>query len=227
MGIMRVDHPDILDFINAKHNDDCLNNFNISVGITDAFMEALEKDADWPLVFPDPAHPSYNTEWDGDLEKWKAAGRPVLVHKIVKAREIWDRIIASAWTSAEPGVFFIDRANKQSNSWYFSPLVCTNPCGEQPLPAWGICNLGAVNLGRFATDSGEVAWDDLRRAIRYSVRFLDNVIDVSKYPLKQIDNIVTAKEYWIYQSLSEWRDLNATRVLREYKNLLGPDLPKP
>ena len=181
MLITNIWHPDVLDFIDAKREAGKITNANISVGITDAFMEALEKDADWPLVFPDPMHPSYNTEWDGDLEKWKAAGRPVVVHKIVKAREVWDRIIASAWTSAEPGVFFIDRANKQSNSWYFSPLVCTNPCGEQPLPAWGICNLGALNLGRFATESGEVAWDELRRAVRYSVRFLDNVIDATPY----------------------------------------------
>jgi ribonucleoside-diphosphate reductase alpha chain len=181
MLITNVWHPDVLDFIDAKREAGKITNANISVGITDGFMEALEKDADWPLVFPDPMHPAYNSDWDGDLEKWKAAGRPVLVHKIVKAREIWDRIIASAWTSAEPGVFFIDRANKQSNSWYFSQLVCTNPCGEQPLPAWGICNLGALNLGRFATDSGEVAWDELRRAVRYSVRFLDNVIDATPY----------------------------------------------
>jgi ribonucleoside-diphosphate reductase alpha chain len=181
MLITNVWHPDILDFIDAKREAGKITNANISVGITDAFMEALEKDADWPLVFPDPMHPAYNSDWDGDLEKWKSAGRPVLVHKVVKARDVWNRIIASAWTSAEPGVFFIDRANKQSNSWYFSQLVCTNPCGEQPLPAWGICNLGAINLGRFATDSGEVAWEELRQAIRYSVRFLDNVIDATPY----------------------------------------------
>jgi ribonucleoside-diphosphate reductase alpha chain len=181
MLITNVWHPDVLDFIDAKREAGKITNANISVGITDAFMEAMEKDADWPLVFPDPMHPSYNTEWDGDLDKWKAAGRPVVVHKIVKAREVWNRITASAWSSAEPGVFFIDRANKQSNSWYFSQLVCTNPCGEQPLPAWGICNLGAINLGRFSTESGEVAWDELRRAVRYSVRFLDNVIDATPY----------------------------------------------
>ncbi len=181
MLITNVWHPDVLDFIDAKREAGKITNANISVGITDAFMEAVDKDADWPLIFPDPMHPSYNTEWDGDLEKWKSAGRPVIVHKIVKARAVWNRIIESAWTSAEPGVFFIDRANKQSNSWYFSQLICTNPCGEQPLPGWGICNLGAINLGRFATDSGEVAWDDLRQAIRYSVRFLDNVIDATPY----------------------------------------------
>ncbi|MEK7393226.1 MAG: ribonucleotide reductase N-terminal alpha domain-containing protein, partial [Fibrobacterota bacterium] len=181
MLITNVWHPDVLDFIDAKREAGKITNANISVGITDPFMEAVEKDADWPLIFPDPMHPSYNSDWDGDIEKWKSAGRPVIVHKIVKARSIWNRIIESAWTSAEPGVFFIDRANKQSNSWYFSQLICTNPCGEQPLPGWGICNLGAINLGRFATDSAEVAWDDLRKAIRFSVRFLDNVIDATPY----------------------------------------------
>lgn len=181
MLITNVWHPDVLDFIDAKREAGRITNANISVGVTDAFMDAVNADADWPLVFPDPQHPSYNAEWDGDLDKWKAQGRPVLVHKIVKAREVWDRIIKSAWTSAEPGVFFIDRANKASNSHYFSRLICTNPCGEQPLPQWGICNLGAINLGRFATESGDVAWDDLRRTVRYAVRFLDNVIDATPY----------------------------------------------
>ena len=181
MLITNVWHPDVLDFIDAKREAGKITNANISVGVTDPFMEAVAADADWPLVFPDPQHPAYNGDWDGDIEKWKSQGRPVIVHKIVKAREIWDRIIASAWTSAEPGVFFIDRANKESNSHYFSPLICTNPCGEQPLPAWGICNLGAINLGRFSTPQGDVAWDDLRRAVRYAVRFLDNVIDATPY----------------------------------------------
>jgi len=181
MLITNIWHPDILDFIDAKREAGKITNANISVGITDAFMDAVAADADWPLVFPDPQHPAYNGDWDGDLDKWKAQGRPVIVHKIVKAKEVWNRIIASAWTSAEPGVFFTDRANKQSNSHYFSPLICTNPCGEQPLPAWGICNLGAINLGRFSTPQGEVAWDELRRTVRYAVRFLDNVIDATPY----------------------------------------------
>jgi len=181
MLITNVWHPDVLDFIDSKREAGRITNANISVGVTDPFMDAVAADADWPLVFPDPQHPAYNGDWDGDLDKWKAQGRPVIVHKIVKAREIWDRIIQSAWTSAEPGVFFIDRANKSSNSHYFSRLICTNPCGEQPLPQWGICNLGAINLGRFATEQGEVAWDELRRTVRYAVRFLDNVIDATPY----------------------------------------------
>lgn len=180
MLILNVWHPDVLNFINAKREAGKITNANISVGLTDAFMDAVQNDADWDLIFPDPQHPDYDSQWNGDLAAWQAAGRPVNVHKTIKARELWNNIIESAWASAEPGLWFIDRANKMSNSHYFSPLVCTNPCGEQPLPAWGICNLGAINLSQFVHDN-EVAWDELRRAVRYGVRFLDNVIDATPY----------------------------------------------
>lgn len=180
MLILNVWHPDVLGFINAKREAGKITNANISVGLTDAFMEAVEADADWDLVFPDPQTPNYNEEWDGDIEKWRAAGKPINVHRTVKARTIWNSIVESAWASAEPGLWFIDRTNKMSNSAYFSPLICTNPCGEQPLPAWGICNLGAINLGQFVK-SKAVEWDELKQAVRYAVRFLDNVIDATPY----------------------------------------------
>ncbi len=180
MLILNVWHPDVLSFINAKREMGKITNANISIGLTDDFMEAVQADGDWDLVFPDCETPGYDQEWDGDIEKWRAAGKPVSVYKTVKAREIWNNIVESAWTSAEPGLWFIDRANKMSNSHYFSQLICTNPCGEQPLPAWGICNLGALNLSQFVED-GEVNWDDLRLATRYAVRFLDNVIDATPY----------------------------------------------
>jgi ribonucleoside-diphosphate reductase alpha chain len=128
MLILNVWHPDVLSFINAKREMGKITNANISVGLTDAFMEAVQADADWDLVFPDPQAPGYNEEWDGDIEKWRAAGKPVNVYKTIKARELWNNIIESAWASAEPGLWFMDRANKMSNSWYFSPLICTNPC---------------------------------------------------------------------------------------------------
>jgi ribonucleoside-diphosphate reductase alpha chain len=128
MLILNVWHPDVLSFINSKREAGKITNANISVGLTDAFMDAVNADAEWDLVFPDPQHPTYNEEWDGDLEKWRAAGKPVNVHKTIKARELWNNIIESAWASAEPGLWFIDRANKMSNSHYFSPLICTNPC---------------------------------------------------------------------------------------------------
>jgi ribonucleoside-diphosphate reductase alpha chain len=180
MLILNVWHPDVLEFIEAKRTMGRITNANISVGITDDFMAAVKADGDWELVFPDTNDPGYDESWNGDLNDWRAAGKPVVVYKTVKARQVWDTIIESAWASAEPGIFFIDRYNQLSNSWYFAPILCTNPCGEQGLPAWGVCNLGALHLGKFVQD-GQVLWDDLRAAVRYAVRFLDNVIDSTPY----------------------------------------------
>jgi ribonucleoside-diphosphate reductase alpha chain len=128
MLIMNVWHPDILEFINSKRRMGRITNANISVGITDDFMEAVKADREWELVFPDTATPDYDDLWDGNLAAWQAAGRPVVVHKTARARDIWDSIIESAWASAEPGVFFVERYNKMSNSWYYAPILCTNPC---------------------------------------------------------------------------------------------------
>lgn len=185
MLILNVWHPDVVEFVNSKREAGKIVNANISVGVTDDFMEAVEADADWDLVFPDVADPEYNSKWDGYLPNWLAMGKRVIKHKTVKARELWHNIIESAWASAEPGLFFIDRANKMSNSWYFSPLICTNPCGEQPLPGWAVCNLGAINLSKFVekdeTGEWQVSWEKLGISIRYAVRFLDNVIDSTPY----------------------------------------------
>src|SRR5215467_2617154 len=182
MLILNCWHPDVLEFINSKREMGKITNANISVGITDRFMDAVEKDADWDLVFPDTSEPDYENSWDGNLDKWQAAGKPVITYKTVRARQMWNMIVESAWSSAEPGVFFLERANKMSNSWYYDSgyLGCTNPCGEQPLPGFGVCNLGAVNLSKFVVD-GEVAWEDLGKTVRYAVRFLDNVIDATPY----------------------------------------------
>jgi ribonucleoside-diphosphate reductase alpha chain len=182
MLILDCWHPDVLEFIGSKREMGKITNANISVGITDRFMDAVHANADWDLAFPDSSDPSYEQTWDGNLEKWIASGKQVVVHNTVKARAIWDSIIESAWASAEPGVFFIERANKMSNSWYYDSgyLGCTNPCGEQPLPGFGVCNLGAINLSKFASE-GDVAWDDLGKAVRYAVRFLDDVIDATPY----------------------------------------------
>lgn len=180
MLILNVWHPDILDFIASKREMGKIENANISVGITDDFMQAVKDDADWTCEFPDTLDPAYDTEWDGNMNAWKAAGHGVISYKTVKAREIWDAIIESAWVSAEPGVFFIDRYNHMSNSSYYNDIASTNPCGEQGLPPWGVCNLGSINLSRFVRDS-EVLWDELGQSVRYAVRFLDNVIDDTPY----------------------------------------------
>lgn len=181
MLILNDWHPDLPDFINAKREAGKITNANISVAVSDAFMAAVRADADWELVFPDTTHPEYASEWHGDMAAWRAAGRPVVTHKTLKAREIWNSITESAWASAEPGVFFQDQYNRFSNSGYYSTISCTNPCGEQGLPPWGVCNLGAIHLAKFVTDDRQVNWSDLGRAVRYGVRFLDDVIDSTPY----------------------------------------------
>ena len=180
MLICDVWHPDLLEFISAKRQMGKITNANVSVGVTDDFMTAVRADAHWDLVFPDTSDPDYDAGWDGDLAAWQARGKGVTVHRRMRAREIWDTIIDSAWASAEPGVWFKERANRMSNSWYYAPLVCTNPCGEQPLPGWSVCNLGALNLARFVSD-GEIQWQELGTAVRAAVRFLDNVVDATPY----------------------------------------------
>jgi len=128
MLILNDWHPDVFDFINSKREAGKITNANISVGLSDRFMDAMKADADWDLQFPDTSHPDYDTVWDGDLEKWIASGREVITYKTIKARDLWNAIIESAWASAEPGVWFRERSNKMSNSWYFNPLIATNPC---------------------------------------------------------------------------------------------------
>ena len=185
MLICDVWHPDVMEFIGAKREMGKITNANISVGVTDAFMEAVRADGEWQLGFPDIDDPDDEEAWNGDLDAWKARGKRTIVHRTVRARQVWEALIESAWASAEPGLWFRDRANAMSNSGYYAPLVCTNPCGEQPLPEWSVCNLGAINLGRFARDGGAgqegVAWDELATAVRYAVRFLDDVVDATPY----------------------------------------------
>ncbi len=179
-------HPDIFSFINSKREAGKITNANISVGVSDKLMEAVKVDGDWDLVFPDTGDPNYDDVWDGNLDSWIAGGHSVVHFRTVKAREVWNAIIESAWASAEPGVFFRERYNKMSNSHYFAPIICTNPCGEQGLPAWGVCNLGAINLAKFYDEErNDVDWDDLEITVRYATRFLDNVIDSTPYFFEQ------------------------------------------
>lgn len=173
-------HPDIEEFIDAKREAGKITNANISVTLSDKFMQAVDEDKDWVLAFPDTTHPAYATEWDGDLEKWLEKGYTTNLYKMVKARELYRKIVESAWASAEPGIWFIDRANAMSNSWYFDRLIATNPCGEQGLPGFGVCNLGAINLAKYVNQDG-VMWDDLYNDVQTVVRFLDNVIDATPY----------------------------------------------
>lgn len=186
MLILNCWHPDLEEFITSKTSMGKITNANISVGITDDFMTAVKNNDDWDLVFPDKNDPEYDKIWNGDLNHWKKLGKKTIVYRTVRARELWDKIIESAWASAEPGLFFVDRYNKMSPSSYFAPIQCTNPCGEQGLPAWGVCNLGAINLAQFVDETTQdVAWNSLKKTIRTAVRFLDNVIDVTPYFFKE------------------------------------------
>ncbi|WP_128101290.1 adenosylcobalamin-dependent ribonucleoside-diphosphate reductase [Paenibacillus sp. DCT19] len=186
MLMMNDWHPDVLDFITVKQTMGQVTNANLSVCVSNGFMEAVKQDGDWELVFPDTSDPDYDTEWNGDLQQWRDAGRSVIPYRTVKAREIWSTIIESAWKSAEPGVVFMEYYNQMSNSWYFNPIICTNPCGEQGLPGWGVCNLSAINLSKFYdAEADDVAWGELAETTRVSARFLDNVIDATPYHFEE------------------------------------------
>lgn len=179
-------HPDVLDFITVKQTMGQVTNANLSVCVSNGFMKAVKEDLEWELVFPDTKDPEYDELWTGDLDAWKKLGKHVVPYKTVRAREVWHTIIESAWKSAEPGVVFMEYYNQMSNSWYFNPIICTNPCGEQGLPGWGVCNLSAINLSKFYDGSKhEVDWEELSKVTRWSVRFLDNVIDTTPYHFEE------------------------------------------
>ncbi len=165
-----------LDFITVKQTMGQVTNANLSVCVSNAFMEAVKQDGDWELGFPDTNDPDYDTEWNGGLcRQWKAAGHPVVHYRTLKAREIWHTIIESAWKSAELGVVFMEYYNQMSNSWYFNPIICTNLARNRSLPGWGVRNLSAINLSKFYDetnhDRGTVRIWRKQHASR--LRFLD------------------------------------------------------
>jgi len=174
-------HPDVEEFIRVKEDLTKIPGANLSVCVTDRFMKAVKSNEDWDLVFPEEVGSErYDREWDGDIEKWIKNGGKLKVYKTVKARKIWDMIAEAAWKSAEPGLHFIERSNKRSNTYYFEKLICTNPCGEQPLGAWAVCNLGAMNLTAYVKD-GEFDYNSLEKDVAVAMRFMDNVIDANFY----------------------------------------------
>jgi ribonucleoside-diphosphate reductase alpha chain len=167
MGILRVDHPEIMDFIVSKGEEGILRNFNISVAATDKFMTAVEDDHDFDLINP-RSHKAMET---------------------LKARAIWNLLVMMAWRNGEPGIIFIDTINKHNPTPQAGDIESTNPCGEQPLLPFESCNLGSIAVSRFVTDDGAIAWDRLRETVRFAVRFLDNVIDANIYTLPDIRQI--------------------------------------
>ena len=164
MGILRVDHPDILDFITCKEDLSQVTNFNISVAVTDRFMAAVAAGTSYDLVEPGTGKVT------GELD----------------ARAVWDKMIDGAWRTGEPGCFFIDESNRHNPVPHVGQYEATNPCGEQPLLPYDVCNLGSINVGYYVTD-GVIDWDAFKRDIHLSTHFLDNIIDVNKYPLPEID----------------------------------------
>jgi ribonucleoside-diphosphate reductase alpha chain len=171
MGILRVDHPDILDFITAKEDSEKLNNFNISVGVTEAFMKAVENDGEYDILNP----------------------RTKETVMRYKAREIFEKIVNHAWKNGDPGIIFLDRLNKDNPTPHIGAIESTNPCGEQPLLPYEACNLGSINLANMVKEYDSIKsidFDKLREVTRMSTRFLDDVIDAGKYPLEKITEMV-------------------------------------
>ncbi len=187
MATLRCDHPDIETFVDAKRDPAVLRHFNLSVQVSDDFMAAVAHDRDWPLLFPLPAGAPADSRTV--LRRWShtAAPLPCRVLRTVNARALWQRILRAAYDTAEPGVLFVDAINRDNTLADREMLTATNPCGEIPLPPYGACNLGSLNLttfvaSPFATDA-HLDFNALADAARLAVRFLDNVIDVSRYPL--------------------------------------------
>jgi ribonucleoside-diphosphate reductase alpha chain len=169
MGILRVDHPDVLEFITAKQNPTFLSNFNVSVAVTDEFMQKVEVGEEYWLVNP------------RNKEKVKS----------LKAKEVWNLMARSAWTSGDPGVVFIDEIDRHNPTPEVGRIESTNPCGEQPLLPYESCNLGSINLSRMVKD-GKINWEKLRETVRNAVHFLDDVVDANLYPLKETAEITRA-----------------------------------
>jgi len=202
MGTFDVSHPDVKEFIGAKREDGRLRQFNLSLLITDGFMDAVNKDADWPLIFP------ISVKEQGDLDlndasqvvwrDWPVNTGYVIrddglvackIYGHIRAQLLWNRIMASTYDFAEPGFILIDRVNEMNNNWWCENIRATNPCGEQPLPPYGACLLGSVNLTLFVrdafTDKAAFDWEEYKEVVRVFTRMLDNVVEVNGLPLEQ------------------------------------------
>ena len=202
MGTFDVSHPDVKDFIRAKREDGRLRQFNLSLLITDGFMQAVETDADWPLVFP------INEKEVGDIDvadaeqvvwrDWPTTRNYITrddgmvackIYGHIRARHLWDMIMVSTYDYAEPGFILIDKVNEMNNNWWCETIRATNPCGEQPLPPYGACLLGSVNLTKFVrkpfTDEAAFDWEEYKEVVRVFTRMLDNVVEVNGLPLQQ------------------------------------------
>lgn len=180
MAVLRVDHPDVEEFITCKLDENAITNFNISVGITDAFMEAVRDDKEWALRFPDLVEMKQRG-FSGTLEQAEAAGIKIHTYKKVNARELFNKIVKQAHHNGEPGVLFLDAANRSNPVPHLYPLEATNPCGEQWLGPYENCCLGSVNLNEHCGPDGSVDWETLRKSVVTATRFLDDVVEANAY----------------------------------------------
>ncbi|HLV29305.1 MAG TPA: adenosylcobalamin-dependent ribonucleoside-diphosphate reductase [Burkholderiaceae bacterium] len=191
MAVLNVTHPDVMEFITAKQERGQLNNFNVSVGVTDAFMKAVQDDAEFELTHPTEPNESLkqNGAYLRDDGQW--------VYRKVRAREVWDLIMQSTYAAAEPGVLYLDRINEENNLSYCERIEATNPCGEQPLPDYGCCCLGSLNLTAYVrspfSDAAEFDYEEMRKATKLAVRMLDNVLTATKWPLEEQKREADAK----------------------------------
>jgi ribonucleoside-diphosphate reductase alpha chain len=202
MGTFDVSHPDAKDFIRAKREDGRLRQFNLSLLITDGFMEAVANDSDWPLVFPINLKEQADLDLDDDAtvvwREWPTHRNYVTrddglvacrIYSHIRARHLWDMIMVSTYDYAEPGFILIDRVNEMNNNWWCETIRATNPCGEQPLPPYGACLLGSVNLTKFVrkpfTTEASFDWEEYKEVVRVFTRMLDNVVEVNGLPLQQ------------------------------------------
>jgi ribonucleoside-diphosphate reductase alpha chain len=180
MGTLRVDHPDIEDFITCKTNENAITNFNISVGITDAFMEAVKADLDWELRFPDESKLEYQS-FNGDLGDAIVKDIPIKHHKTIRARDLFEKIVTQAHHNGEPGLLFIDAANRENPVPHLYSLESTNPCGEQWLGPYENCCLASINLAEHLGPDHTLDWEALQKTVETATYFLDNVIDANAY----------------------------------------------
>ncbi len=212
MGTFDVGHPDAMEFIRAKRENGRLRQFNLSLLVTDEFMQAVREDRDWQLAFPvsqkemETEQPDLTDAKKYVWREWPHSTGYVVsdtglvacrIYKSVPARRMWDVIMSSTYDFAEPGFILIDRVNEMNNNWWCENIRATNPCGEQPLPPYGSCLLGSVNLTRFVrnpfTEFAEFDWDEYREVVRVFTRMLDNVVEVNGLPLEQQRNEIMRK----------------------------------
>ena len=206
MGTFDISHPDIQDFIRAKREDGRLRQFNLSCLITDEFMRAVRDDAEWPLSFPATEHEIEDDRYDIVWRNWATTANYTTndrgevacrVYKTIPARNLWNQIMSSTYDYAEPGFILVDRINEMNNNWFCENIRATNPCGEQPLPPYGACLLGSVNLTRFVenpfTDEVRFNWDKYKEVVSVFSRMLDNVVEINGLPLPQQRAEIEAK----------------------------------